>query len=52
MDQLTTVGIDLAKDVFAVCVLDVTGSVVERRVLRREAFIRWAERLSPCRVAI
>jgi transposase len=52
MDQLTTVGIDLAKDVFAVCVLDVTGSVVERRVLRREAFIRWAERLSPCRVAM
>jgi len=40
MDQLTTVGIDLAKDVFAVCVLDVTGSVVERRVLRRDAFLR------------
>jgi transposase len=52
MDQLNTVGIDLAKEVFAVCVLDVTGSVVERRVLRREPFIRWAERLSPCRVAM
>jgi transposase len=46
MDPLTTVGIDLAKDVFAVCVLDVTGPVVERRVLRREAFMRWAERLT------
>jgi transposase len=52
MNQLTTVGIDLAKDVFAVCVLDVTGAVIERRVLRREAFIRWAEQLSPCRVAM
>jgi transposase len=40
MDQLTTVGIDLAKDVFAVC------------VLRREAFMRWAEQLPPCRVAM
>jgi transposase len=52
MDQLTTVGIDLAKDVFAVCVLDLTGSVVERRVLRRDAFLRWAEHLCPCRVAM
>jgi transposase len=52
MNQLTTVGVDLAKDVFAVCVLDVTGAVIERRVLRRDAFIKWAERLSPCRVAM
>jgi transposase len=52
MDQLTTVGIDLAKDVFAICILDVTGAVVERRVLRRDAFIRWADRLAPCRVAM
>jgi len=52
MNQPTTVGIDLAKDVFAVCILDVTGAVVERRVLRRDAFIRWAERLAPCRVAM
>ncbi|MGY6163853.1 IS110 family RNA-guided transposase [Paraburkholderia strydomiana] len=52
MDQLTTVGIDLAKDIFAVCVLDSTGAVLQRRVLRREAFMRWAEQLSPCRVAM
>lgn len=52
MDQLTTVGIDLAKDVFAICVLDATGAVLQRRVLRREAFMRWAEQLSPCRVAM
>ena len=29
MNQLTSVGIDLAKDVFAVCVLDVTGAVID-----------------------
>lgn len=27
MDQLTTVGIDLAKDIFAVCVLDGKRSI-------------------------
>lgn len=52
MHELTTVGIDLAKEVIAVCVLDVHGAVVERRVLRREAFERWAMQLSPCNVAM
>ena len=52
MEQLTTVGIDLAKDVIAACVLDVRGAVMERRVLRRDAFERWAEQLPPCRVAM
>ena len=45
MGKLTTVGIDLAKDVIAVCVLDVHGTVIERRIFRREAFARWAEQL-------
>jgi hypothetical protein len=27
----TTVGVDLAKDIFAVCVLDATGAVLQRR---------------------
>lgn len=52
MDKLTTVGLDLAKDVIAVCVLDRHGAVVERRVLRREAFARWAEQLPSCNVAM
>ena len=46
MHELTTVGIDLAKEVIAVCVLDRHGAVVERRVLRREAFERWAAQLA------
>ena len=52
MGKLTTVGIDLAKNVIAVCVLDVHGAVIERRVLRRDAFERWAAQLSPCHVAM
>lgn len=52
MGQLTTVGIDLAKDVIAVCVLDVHGALIERRVLRRAAFERWAEQLPACNVAM
>lgn len=45
MEKLTSVGMDLAKDVIAACVLDVRGAVIERRVLRRDAFERWAQRL-------
>ena len=52
MNQLTTVGLDLAKDVIAACVLDLHGAVVERRVLKREAFQRWAEQLPVCTVAM
>ncbi|KWF97545.1 transposase [Burkholderia diffusa] len=42
MNSPFTIGIDLAKEVFAVCVLDECGAVRERRVLRRAAFERWA----------
>ena len=52
MNKPTLVGLDLAKDVIAACVVDAHGAVIERHVLRREAFIRWAERLPPCTVAM
>jgi transposase len=52
VEQLTTVGIDLAKDVIAACVLDVHGAVIERRVLRRAAFERWAEQLPTSNVTM
>jgi transposase len=41
MEQRTTVGVDLAKEVFAVCVFDAAGEVIERQRLRRAAFERW-----------
>lgn len=52
MQDITTIGIDLAKEVFAVCMLDQTGAVVYSKVLKRDAFMSWAEQLSPCAVAM
>lgn len=52
MDQLTTIGIDLAKDVIAVCVMDQHGAVTEQRVFQRDAFERWAAQLRPTIVAM
>ena len=41
----TTVGVDLAKLIFAVCMLDGNGRVLLRRELRREAFAEWLAQL-------
>ena len=45
MSNITTIGIDLAKEVFAVCAMDTTGAVVYHKTLKREAFVMWAEQL-------
>ena len=47
MDAITTVGVDLAKEVIAVCGADRSGKTVFTRVFRREAFAAWAVRLPP-----
>lgn len=52
MGKLTTIGIDLAKEVLAVCVMDQHGNIEEQRVLRRDAFERWAAQLPSCIVAM
>jgi len=52
MVEITTVGIDLAKEVFAICVLDARGAVLERKGMRRAAFERWAAALPPSMVAM
>jgi transposase len=52
MDKLTTVGLDLAMDLIAVCVMDQHGAVSKQRVFRWEAFERWAAQLQPCIVAM
>ena len=38
MQDITTIGIELAKEVFAVCVLDTTGAVGYSKALKRDAF--------------
>lgn len=42
-----TVGIDLAKQVFATCDMDAQGRVLRRREQRREAFTAWLAQLPP-----
>ena len=37
----TTVGVDLAKNVFVACVADCAGRIVERREFNREGFLTW-----------
>jgi transposase len=48
MNEITTVGVDLAKEVIAVCGADCSGKTVFTRVFRREAFAAWAVQLPPC----
>ncbi len=42
-----TIGVDLAQEVFSLCVLDGAGRVVQRRELRRDAFAVWLAQQVP-----
>lgn len=48
MDQITTVGVDLAKDVIVVCASNKSGCVVLRKQLSFPGFAAWAANLPPC----
>ena len=37
----TTVGVDLAKNIFVACVADCAGRIVERREFNRAGFLTW-----------
>jgi len=52
MDKITTVGLDLAKQVMAVHGVDATGRMVARKVLRRDQVLSWAAALPPCVIAM
>lgn len=43
--NITSVGVDLAKDVFSVCAMSSEGRAVEQRDLKRDAFRAWLQRL-------
>src|SRR3981081_520923 len=47
MKEITAVGVDLAKEVIAVCAADRSGKSMLTRVFRREAFAAWAVPLPP-----
>ncbi len=52
MDKITTVSLDLAKQVMAVHAVDARGLTVMRKVLRREALLAWSVALPPCVIAM
>ena len=50
--EITTIGLDLAKNVFQVHAMNGVGEVVVRKALRRAQVLRFFERLAPCLVGI
>ena len=50
--EITTIGLDLAKNVFQVHAINGAGEVVVRKALRRAQVLRFFERLDPCLVGI
>ena len=52
MNEISMIGLDLAKNVFQVHGVDASGKVVLQRQLRRGAVERFFAMVSPCRVGI
>ena len=52
MEQITTIGLDLAKHVFQVHGIDAAGKVVVRKRLRRAEVLRFFDALPPCLVGM
>ena len=52
MEEVSTIGVDLAKSVFQVHGMDATGKVLVRRQLRRAEVLRFFAKLPPCLVGM
>jgi transposase len=52
MNKITTVGVDLAKEVIVVCAADAAGHVIFRKQLSFASFGLWLVNLSPCIVGM
>ena len=52
MKEVSTIGLDIAKNVFQVHGVDRAGAVVVRRALRRSQMLAWFAKLPPCLVGI
>ncbi len=50
--KITTIGLDLAKNVFQVHGIDAAGKVVVRRALRRGQVLSFFSKLEPCLVGM
>ena len=52
MDKITTIGLDLAKNVFHLVCCDDHGKVVSKKMLRRSLVLRYFANLTPCLVGM
>ena len=52
MEQITTVGIDLAKNVFSLHGVDAAGKTLLRRTVRRDRLVETVASLSPCLIGM
>jgi transposase len=52
VEQITTVGIDLAKNVFSLHGVDAAGRTVLRRTVRRDRLVETVASLSPCLIGM
>ena len=52
MQEITTIGLDIAKSVFQVHCVDAAGNVILRRQLKRRYVLAFFQKLSPCLVGI
>lgn len=52
MEKITTIGLDLAKSVFQVHAITVTGHVAVRRTLRRSQVLEFFRHIDPCLVGM
>jgi transposase len=52
VEQITTVGIDLAKNVFSLHGVDAAGKAVLRRTVRRDRLVETVASLSPCLIGM
>ena len=52
MNEVITIGVDLAKNVFQVHGVDAEGAVVVRRKLRRRQVLAFFKKLPPCLVGM
>lgn len=52
MDDITTIGLDIAKNVFQLHGVDAQGQVVLRKALRRANMIAFFTKLPPCLIGM
>jgi hypothetical protein len=52
MEEVTTLGVDLAKNVFSLHGVDAAGKPVLRRTVRRDRLVQTVASLSPCLIGM